>query len=148
MISLIYSFYHQHFFNEYLKSDTFALFKIVKVKYWNTRMTPFKEVNSMTNRISHSGLQIDKVLYDFVNNQALPKTGVNQDVFWQSFSQIIKILTPKNKALLTKRDVLQKQIDVYHKDNPVWDAQKYQLFLTEIGYLVHEIKDCEMSVAQ
>ena len=100
----------------------------------------------MTNRISHSGLQIDKVLYDFVNNQALPKTGVNQDVFWQSFSQIIKILTPKNKALLTKRDVLQKQIDVYHKDNPVWDAQKYQLFLTEIGYLVPEIKDFKLII--
>ncbi|PAJ72474.1 malate synthase G [Pseudoalteromonas sp. NBT06-2] len=94
-----------------------------------------------TNRISHSGLQIDKVLYDFVNNQALPNTGLKQDTFWQSFSQIIKILTPKNKALLTKRDVLQKKIDVYHKENPIWDTQKYQSFLTDIGYLVSEVKD-------
>ncbi|MBU2971975.1 malate synthase G [Pseudoalteromonas sp. C2R02] len=95
----------------------------------------------MTSRISHSGLQIDQILYDFVNNHALPDTGISQDAFWSSFSQIIKILTPKNKALLAKRDELQKQIDAYHKENPVWDAQKYQNFLTEIGYLVTENKD-------
>jgi malate synthase len=86
-------------------------------------------------------LQIDQILYDFVNNQALPDTGISQDAFWSSFSQIIKILTPKNKALLAKREVLQKQIDVYHKENPIWDAQKYQSFLTEIGYLVTENTD-------
>lgn len=95
----------------------------------------------MTSRISHSGLQIDHILYDFVNNHALPDTGISQDAFWSSFSQIIKILTPKNKALLAKRDELQKQIDAFHKDNPLWDAQKYQSFLTEIGYLVTENKD-------
>ena len=95
----------------------------------------------MTSRISHSGLQIDQILYDFVNNQALPDTGISQDAFWSSFSQIIKILTPKNKALLVKRDELQKKIDAYHKENPLWDAQKYQNFLTEIGYLVTENKD-------
>jgi len=95
----------------------------------------------MTSRISHSGLQIDKVLYDFVNNQALPNTGLSLDLFWSSFSQIIKILTPINKALLAKRDELQKQVDVYHKENPVWNTQKYQKFLFEIGYLVPEIKD-------
>ena len=95
----------------------------------------------MTSRISHSGLQIDQILYDFVNNHALPDTGISQDAFWSSFSQIIKILTPKNKALLAKRGELQKKIDAYHKENPVWDAQKYQSFLTEIGYLVTENKD-------
>jgi len=95
----------------------------------------------MTSRISHSGLQIDKVLYDFVNNQALPNTGLSLDLFWSSFSQIIKILTPINKALLAKRDELQQQVDVYHKENPVWNTQKYQKFLFEIGYLVPEIKD-------
>ena len=95
----------------------------------------------MTSRISHSGLQIDQILYDFVNNHALPDTGISQDAFWSSFSQIIKILTPKNKALLDKRDELQKKIDAYHKENPLWDAQKYQNFLTEIGYLVTENKD-------
>ena len=95
----------------------------------------------MTSRISHSGLQIDQILYDFVNNHALPDTGISQDAFWFSFSQIIKILTPKNKALLAKRGELQKQIDAYHKENPVWDALKYQSFLTEIGYLVTENKD-------
>ncbi|WP_042145726.1 MULTISPECIES: malate synthase G [unclassified Pseudoalteromonas] len=95
----------------------------------------------MTSRISHSGLQIDQILYDFVNNHALPDTGISQDAFWSSFSQIIKILTPKNKALLVKRDELQKKIDAYHKENPLWDAQKYQNFLTEIGYLVTENKD-------
>jgi len=95
----------------------------------------------MTSRISHSGLQIDQILYDFVNNHALPDTGISQDAFWSSFSQIIKILTPKNKALLAKREVLQKKIDAYHKENPIWDAQKYQSFLTEIGYLVTENTD-------
>jgi len=95
----------------------------------------------MTSRISHSGLQIDQILYDFVNNHALPDTGISQDAFWSSFSQIIKILTPKNKALLAKREVLQKKIDAYHKKKPIWDAQKYQSFLTEIGYLVTENTD-------
>ncbi|SFD37263.1 malate synthase G [Pseudoalteromonas denitrificans] len=95
----------------------------------------------MTNRISHSGLKIDSILYDFVNHQALTDTGISSDDFWQAFSNIIKKLTPKNTALLNKRAQLQKQIDAFHQNNKAWNSEKYQQFLSGIGYLVPDEGD-------
>ncbi len=84
-----------------------------------------------------ANLTVSNVLYDFVNNEALPGTGVNADDFWQSLANILAEVAPRDKALLLKRDTLQSQIDDWHKAHPgVPDPAKYQAFLTEIGYLV------------
>ncbi len=99
----------------------------------------------MSDYVKVGNLQVAKVLYDFVNNEALPETGLDQDKFWSDFGQLVADLTPKNKALLEKREELQKKIDEWHKENKPFDFEKYKAFLKEIGYLEPEVEDFEIS---
>ncbi len=97
----------------------------------------------MTERVQVGGLQVAKVLYDFVNNEAIPGTGVDADAFWAGASSVIHELAPKNRALLAKRDDLQAQIDAWHqaRAGQAHDAAAYKAFLQEIGYLLPEAED-------
>ena len=93
----------------------------------------------MTERITVGGIQVDKVLYDFVNDRAIPGTGVDPDAFWAGASEIFADLAPRNRELLAKRDDLQTRIDAWHEANPApIDPVAYKAFLQEIGYLVPE----------
>ncbi|MDG9976850.1 malate synthase G [Ectopseudomonas oleovorans] len=94
----------------------------------------------MTERVQVGGLQVAKVLYDFVNNEAIPGTGIAADQFWAGAAAVIKDLAPKNRALLAKRDELQAQIDAWHqaRQGQAHDAAAYKAFLQEIGYLLPE----------
>jgi malate synthase len=94
----------------------------------------------MTDRIKIGNLQIAKVLYDFVNAEALPGTGIDRDAFWASADAIFTDLSPKNRALLAKRDAIQAKIDAWHRERrgKDFDAGAYNAFLKEIGYLVPE----------
>ena len=58
----------------------------------------------MTDRTSIGGLAVATSLYEFVNNEALPGTGVSPDAFWKGLGAIVRDLAPKNRALLAKRD--------------------------------------------
>ncbi|MEL0639789.1 malate synthase G [Pseudoalteromonas aliena] len=98
----------------------------------------------MSHTLTHSGLSVDTQLADFVKNQLLPGTHLSELQFWQSFAHIIQTLTPINKALLEKRELLQQQIDDYHFANKTWDGTKYQAFLQDIGYLVKEPANFEI----
>lgn len=97
----------------------------------------------MTERVQVGGLQVAKALYDFVNNEAIPGTGIAADKFWAGAAAVIKDLAPKNRALLTKRDELQAQIDAWHqaRKGQAHDAAAYKDFLQEIGYLLPEPED-------
>ncbi|TQF68230.1 malate synthase G [Rhodococcus spelaei] len=94
----------------------------------------------MTERVQVGGLQVAKVLHDFVGTEALPGTGVDADAFWAGAVKVIEDLAPKNKALLAKRDDLQAKIDAWHRDHlgTEFDATEYKAFLQEIGYLLPE----------
>ncbi len=94
----------------------------------------------MTDRVEAGGLQIAKKLYDFVNSEALPGTGVDQGKFWDSLGALIHTMGPKNRDLLAKREDIQAQIDAWHKSRrgQPHDHAAYKAFLTEIGYLVPE----------
>ncbi|MBB1008437.1 malate synthase G [Dietzia sp. SLG510A3-3B2-2] len=93
----------------------------------------------MSERITVGGIQVDEVLYDFVNSQAIPGTGVDPDAFWAGASEIFTELSPRNRELLDTRDRLQSQIDAWHHENPApIDPGVYKAFLQEIGYLVPE----------
>lgn len=93
----------------------------------------------MTERITVGGIQVDAVLYDFVNTQAIPGTGVDPDSFWTGASEIFADLAPRNRELLEFRDELQSKIDAWHHENPApFDPAAYKAFLQEIGYLVPE----------
>ncbi len=97
----------------------------------------------MTERVEISGLQVARGLYDLVNNEVAPGTGVSPDAFWAAFAGIVRDFTPRNKALLAKRDALQVRLDAWHRRNPgpAKDPAAYQAFLREIGYLVPEGKE-------
>lgn len=97
----------------------------------------------MTERVQVGGLQVAKALYDFVNNEAIPGTGIAADKFWAGAAAVIKDLAPKNRALLAKRDELQAQIDAWHqaRKGQAHDAAAYKDFLQEIGYLLPEPED-------
>lgn len=97
----------------------------------------------MTEHVQVGGLQVAKVLFDFVNNEAIPGTGLDAAGFWQGAEQLINELAPKNKALLAKRDDLQAKIDAWHqsKAGQAHDAVAYKTFLEEIGYLLPEVAD-------
>ena len=85
-------------------------------------------------------LKVDKSLYDFVNNEAIPDSGISSQEFWTGFAELIGSMAPRNQALLSRRDELQAKIDAWHRQfpGPAFDPAKYKAFLREIGYLVAE----------
>jgi malate synthase len=97
----------------------------------------------MTRRVEHYGLKIAPEIVQFVEERALPGTGVEADAFWKGFAAIVADLTPKNRALLETRETIQGKIDAWHvshKDKP-FDSAAYRAFLEELGYLRPEGED-------
>jgi len=93
----------------------------------------------MTDRIQLGSLQVSTLLHNFVNQQALPGTGIEPAAFWAGLEKIVNDLAPRNRELLAKRDALQAQIDAWHAENKSnFDFAKYKDFLQEIGYLQPE----------
>ena len=97
----------------------------------------------MFKMIKTGGLQVAEELYEFINNEALIGTGIEQKVFWSAMDALVDDLAPKNRKLLEKRDDIQSQIDSWYlehkgKDH---DPKAYRSFLEDIGYLVPEGPD-------
>ncbi|GEN29573.1 malate synthase G [Halovibrio variabilis] len=91
----------------------------------------------MSERITRHRLQVAGDLDRFINEQALPGTGIDENTFWAGVDALFHDLTPKNRQLLEERDTLQEKLDVWHRENPgpVTDMPGYRRFLKEIGYL-------------
>jgi malate synthase len=87
-----------------------------------------------------AGLQVATPLYELVRDEITPGTTISDESVWQSFAQIIADLTPKNEALLARRVELEKQINEWHlaRKGQLHDAEAYKQFLYDIGYLVKE----------
>ncbi|MDA0962699.1 MAG: malate synthase G [Proteobacteria bacterium] len=103
----------------------------------------------MSKRQVIDGLQVAPELADFIDTRALPGTGVDPSAFWAGLSALIHDLGPENRALLEKREHLQKQIDdwhIAHRDQP-HDHEAYRAFLEGIGYLLPEGPDFEIETA-
>lgn len=101
----------------------------------------------MTEHVQVGGLQVAKVLFDFVNNEAIPGTGITAEQFWAGADKVIHDLAPKNKALLAKRDDFQARIDTWHQTHAgkAHDPVAYKAFLQDIGYLLPEAADFQAS---
>jgi malate synthase len=97
----------------------------------------------MVQRVERSGLQVAEVLARFLEEHALPGTGVEIPAFWDGLSALIHDLGPRNRALLARREQLQSQIDDWHiaQGGAEHDPEDYETFLHEIGYLVPEGPD-------
>nr|WP_090277346.1 malate synthase G [Mycolicibacterium komanii] len=103
----------------------------------------------MSDRVTVGNLRVAKVLYDFINNEALPGTDIEPDTFWSGVDKVVADLTPKNEELLARRDDLQARIDKWHRQRVIepLDHDAYKAFLTEIGYLLPEPDDFTISTA-
>ncbi|OKO92359.1 malate synthase G [Geobacillus proteiniphilus] len=100
----------------------------------------------MGEYVQKGNIQVAKVLYDFVNEELLPNSGLDQDKFWRDFGALIADLTPRNKELLARRDEIQEKLNEWHKAHRGrFDFNEYKAFLTDIGYLEPEVEDFEIT---
>jgi len=103
----------------------------------------------MNQRISIADLQVAPCLYDFIEQDVLPGTGVPSNQFWQGLASIVNDLGEENRSLLAKRDSLQAQIDAWHSENKgdIFDFAKYKAFLKDINYLCDQVEDFTITTA-
>ena len=103
----------------------------------------------MTERVATGNLRVAKVLYDFINNEALPGTDIDPDTFWAGVDKVVADLGPRNQELLARRDELQAQIDKWHRHRVIepLDQEAYRQFLVDIGYLRPEPEDFAVTTA-
>ena len=88
-------------------------------------------------RVTAVSLSISKTLFEFVNKEVIPGTGLSPYGFWGGVRKILAEFSPDNSALLQKRDDLQAKIDQWHRTHKGKhnDIAAYKKFLFEIGYL-------------
>src|SRR3954454_3146955 len=100
----------------------------------------------MGDRVQIGGLGVAENLHRFVTEEALPGSGVDPDAFWAGLDAIVHDLAPRNRELIARREELQARIDDFHRAHPGRpDAAEYTAFLTEIGYLLDEPEDVQVT---
>ena len=96
----------------------------------------------MSNYLDRAGLKVDSALASFIEEEVLGGLNITADNFWDSLSSVVADLTPVNKELLAKREVIQQKIDEWNVANKEsFDSEQYKAFLLEIGYLKEEGDD-------
>ena len=92
----------------------------------------------MKHRMRAQRLQVDAVLYDFIENEVLPGSGLESEAFWTGFDALVHEFAPQNRLLLAERDRLQTELDNWHRAHPgpIQDPAAYRAFLESIGYLL------------
>jgi malate synthase len=100
-----------------------------------------------SERLTRADLKISAELVSFIEEAALPGTQVDPDAFWSGLSALIHDFGPRNRALLDKRETLQRAIDDWHiaQRGKAFDAPAYKAFLSEIGYLLPDGDDFQIT---
>ena len=103
----------------------------------------------MADGVEVGGLKVDRCLYQLIQEEIAPGTGVDSDVFWSELGKIVRDLGTKNQALMEKRDTIQKQIDEWHlaREGQPIEMNEYKDFLSEIDYLLPEGEDFRVTTA-
>jgi malate synthase len=103
----------------------------------------------MAQYVQTGNLQVAAELYQFIQSEALPGSGVSSERFWSGLDALIHDLAPKNKALLAKRDEIQNAIHEWHKQNKShFSFENYKSFLQQIGYLETEPEDFQITTQE
>ena len=97
----------------------------------------------MTARIQKGKLAIAKELYDFIENEALPGSGLDSETYWKNFEQVVVDLSPKTKHFWLS--VMIFKLKLMNGIAITFELQAYKAFLTEIGYLLPEVEDFQIS---
>ena len=94
-----------------------------------------------------TSLTISSHLKDFLEHEVLVGLDITKEHFWSSFEKIVNEFSPRNKALLQKREDIQSKIDSWHIDHKDedFDSNKYKTFLTDIGYIAPRSPDFTIS---
>ena len=101
----------------------------------------------MTERVNEGKLSISTSLHALLEQEIAPDLNLDTAKFWQDFQKIAEKYIPINENLLKKREELQTKIDEWHLSNKDFDFDSYKSFLKDIGYLVEEGADFEISTA-
>ena len=103
----------------------------------------------MISRIDCNGLSVARELYDLVNDEIIPGSGVSPEDFWSGLAQLVGDFGPRNRALLEKRNLIRAQVNQWHDTHSgTIDLPAYRQFLSDIGYLVPEGEDFEITTSQ
>ena len=91
-------------------------------------------------KVSVNNLKIDESILNFVNDEAIPGTNIDKDLFWKGFDEAVHKLSPINRKLIKKRDDIQKKIDEWHlsKKESDFNKDEYFNFLKSIGYIADD----------
>ena len=101
----------------------------------------------MAQRIKYGNLQVSEELDSFLRDEVMPGIDIDSDYFWNSFEKILDEFSNRNKELLEKRTKIQKQIDDWHieRKSSGYNFDEYESFLKDIGYLIEEGDDFEIT---
>lgn len=95
--------------------------------------------------VERAGLKVDSLYVDFIEDEVLKGLPFNAADIWQGLATLVATHAPTNTALLAKRELLQAEIDKWHKDNPeLGNGEAYKAFLEQIDYLLPEGDDFEI----
>jgi malate synthase len=99
------------------------------------------------NKIKKKNLTINSTLLDFINQEVIPGTDIEAEDFWNKFDDAVHELAPINRALIEKRENIQKEIDEWHLANKGEKINKneYIKFLKSINYIVEEKENFQIS---
>ncbi len=98
------------------------------------------------SRIDKNGLAVEAILHDFLVKEALPGLKIDAEKFFADFSAIVHELAPRNRELLAKRGALQLRIDDWYRQHGApTDIEAYQAFLRDIGYILPEGSDFQVT---
>ena len=104
----------------------------------------------MNNKYQNvNNLKVSDELLSFVNDELLKETSISPEKFWQGFDNMVHELSPQNKKLIEKREILQKKIDDWHIKNRGAEIkiEEYKKFLKEIDYLKDEGSDFKIETS-
>ncbi|KXG10265.1 Malate synthase G [Anoxybacillus sp. P3H1B] len=100
----------------------------------------------MQDYVKVGNLQVARLFYEFINQEVLPESGVENEQFWADLERLVNDLTPKNKELLARRDEIQEKLHEWHRQHREnFDFHQYKSFLEEIGYLEPEVEDFQIT---
>ena len=97
--------------------------------------------------IEIKNIKIAKPLYDLVDQEIIPDTGISSDKFWTAFGSIVNDLEPDNRLLLNKRSEIQENINSWHNNQKTnkFNIEEYKTFLKSIGYLTPDAPDFQIT---
>jgi len=105
-----------------------------------TSSTIWKPGVNVTRRVNAAGLSVANELFDFVQDEALPGTGLDEASFWLGAAAVIAEFRPQVSEMLSRRAELQTAIDSYAAGPMAasHDPAGWERFLRQIAYLVDE----------